>query len=76
MTSWTTGVCEAGGAGIHCLRTGGARPPVVRATLAFFHVVVVMYEEPTLKQAFGMEYESFRTDVPRWIPPLTPWRAE
>ena len=41
----------------------------------FFHVVVVMYEEPTLKQAFGTEYESFRTNVPRWIPRLTPWRT-
>jgi protein-S-isoprenylcysteine O-methyltransferase Ste14 len=42
----------------------------------FFHVVVVMYEEPTLKQTFGTEYESFRTHVRRWIPRLTPWRAE
>ena len=41
----------------------------------FFHVFVVMYEEPTLKQTFGTEYESFRTNVPRWIPRLTPWRA-
>jgi len=35
----------------------------------------VMYEEPTLKQTFGTEYESFRTNVPRWIPRLTPWRT-
>ncbi len=42
----------------------------------FFHVVVVMVEEPTLKETFGTEYESFRTHVPRWIPRLTPWRAE
>ena len=41
----------------------------------FFHVVVVVSEEPTLKQTFGTEYESFRTNVPRWIPRLTPWRA-
>jgi protein-S-isoprenylcysteine O-methyltransferase Ste14 len=41
----------------------------------FFHVFVVMYEEPTLTQTFGTEYESFRTNVPRWIPRLTPWRA-
>jgi protein-S-isoprenylcysteine O-methyltransferase Ste14 len=40
-----------------------------------FHVFVVIYEEPTLKQTFGTEYESFRTNVPRWIPRLTPWRA-
>jgi protein-S-isoprenylcysteine O-methyltransferase Ste14 len=41
----------------------------------FFHVWVVMIEEPTLKQTFSTEYESFRTNVPRWIPRLTPWRA-
>ena len=40
-----------------------------------FHVAVVMYEEPTLKETFGAKYESFRTNVPRWIPRLTPWRT-
>ena len=42
----------------------------------FFHGVVVIFEEPTLKQTFDTEYESFRTHVPRWIPRLTPWRAD
>jgi len=41
----------------------------------FFHVWVVMIEEPTLNQTFGKEYGSCRTNVPRWIPRLTPWRA-
>jgi protein-S-isoprenylcysteine O-methyltransferase Ste14 len=41
----------------------------------FFHVWVVAIEEPTLKQTFGTEYESFLTNVPRWIPRFTPWRA-
>jgi protein-S-isoprenylcysteine O-methyltransferase Ste14 len=41
----------------------------------FFHFQVVMFEEPTLKQTFGTEYESFRTNVPRWIPRFTPWRG-
>ena len=41
----------------------------------FFHVWVVMIEEPPLRQTFGMEYEIFRSNVPRWIPRLTPWRA-
>jgi protein-S-isoprenylcysteine O-methyltransferase Ste14 len=41
----------------------------------FFHIVVVMYEEPTLKQTFGLEYEAFRANVPRWIPRLTPRRV-
>ncbi|KRQ00930.1 methyltransferase family protein [Bradyrhizobium manausense] len=39
----------------------------------FFHVWVVMIEEPTLKQTFGTEYENFQTSVPRWIPRLPPW---
>ena len=29
MTNWTTAVCEANGIGIHYLRTGGAKPPLV-----------------------------------------------
>jgi protein-S-isoprenylcysteine O-methyltransferase Ste14 len=39
------------------------------------HIFVVVYEEPTLKRTFGTEYETFRANVPRWIPRLTPWRA-
>ena len=39
------------------------------------HVFVVTYEEPTLRRTFGMEYETFLANVPRWIPRLTPWRA-
>jgi protein-S-isoprenylcysteine O-methyltransferase Ste14 len=41
----------------------------------FFHVFVLVYEEPTLEQTFGAQYEDFRTNVPRWVPRLTPWRA-
>ena len=29
MPKATTGVCEANGIGIHCLRTGGSKPPLV-----------------------------------------------
>jgi N-formylmaleamate deformylase len=29
MTRWMTGVCETNGIGIHYLRTGGAKPPLV-----------------------------------------------
>jgi protein-S-isoprenylcysteine O-methyltransferase Ste14 len=42
----------------------------------FFHVWVVAYEEPTLEQTFGREYEAFRAAVPRWIPRMTPWRSD
>ena len=40
-----------------------------------FHLFVVAYEEPTLEQTFGGEYEAVRANVPRWIPRMTPWRA-
>jgi protein-S-isoprenylcysteine O-methyltransferase Ste14 len=42
----------------------------------FFHFWVVVYEEPTLEQTFGREFEAFRAAVPRWIPRMTPWRPE
>jgi len=36
----------------------------------FFHLFVLLYEEPVLKATFGSEYERFRAEVPRWIPRL------
>ena len=39
------------------------------------HLFVLAYEESTLRKTFGAEYESFRANVPRWIPRLTPWRG-
>jgi protein-S-isoprenylcysteine O-methyltransferase Ste14 len=41
-----------------------------------FHVFVVAFEEPTLAQKFGREYEAFRANVRRWIPRMTPWHAQ
>jgi len=32
-----------------------------------FHLLVVAYEEPTLRGRFGEAYESHRRSVPRWI---------
>ena len=37
-----------------------------------FHIFVLAYEEPTLRQSYGAEYESYRANVPRWLPRLTP----
>jgi protein-S-isoprenylcysteine O-methyltransferase Ste14 len=37
------------------------------------HVFVLGYEEPTLEQTFGAEYERYRANVPRWVPRLRPW---
>jgi protein-S-isoprenylcysteine O-methyltransferase Ste14 len=41
----------------------------------FFHLAVLVNEEPTLRQSFGAEYEIYCANVPRWLPRLTPWRA-
>src|SRR5690242_181531 len=41
----------------------------------FFHLAVITSEEPTLRESFGAEYESYCANVPRWLPRLTPWRA-
>lgn len=37
------------------------------------HVFVLTYEEPTLRRTFGAEYDTYRANVLRWIPRLTPW---
>ncbi|WP_246510052.1 methyltransferase family protein [Bradyrhizobium glycinis] len=39
----------------------------------FFHVWVVVIEEPTLDSSFGDEFAFFKANVPRWLPRLTPW---
>lgn len=45
---------------------------LVYAILVFllFHAFVTYYEEPTLKRKFGAAYESYRKNVPRWMPRL------
>jgi len=41
----------------------------------FFHLAVLIYEEPTLRTDYGSDYAAFCAAVPRWIPRLTPWTA-
>jgi protein-S-isoprenylcysteine O-methyltransferase Ste14 len=36
---------------------------------------VHIYEEPTLREAYGPSYEEFCEHVPRWLPRLTPWHG-
>jgi protein-S-isoprenylcysteine O-methyltransferase Ste14 len=33
-----------------------------------YHLRVVLYEEPALRNQFGSEYDGYRAVVPRWIP--------
>jgi protein-S-isoprenylcysteine O-methyltransferase Ste14 len=42
----------------------------VAAVTAF----VKLYEEPTLVESYGAEYEAYRRAVPGWRPRLRPWR--
>jgi protein-S-isoprenylcysteine O-methyltransferase Ste14 len=37
------------------------------------HLFVLIYEEPTLRRSFPVEYAVFSAHVPRWIPRLAPW---
>ena len=39
-------------------------------TAVGFHLVVVLYEEPGLRDRFGSDYERYLADVPRWLPRL------
>ena len=39
-----------------------------------FSLFVLLYEEPTLRKSYGLEYEEFCANVPRWIPHLRPRR--
>ena len=36
---------------------------------------VIFYEEPTLRNKFGTDYEEYRRNVRRWLPRLHPWNA-
>ena len=36
--------------------------------VAAFDTFVRLYEEPTLRQAYGEEYAAYSAAVPRWIP--------
>jgi protein-S-isoprenylcysteine O-methyltransferase Ste14 len=39
---------------------------------AILHTALVTWEEPQLKRRFGIEYEQYLREVPRWIPRLNP----
>lgn len=38
---------------------------------AMFHLLIVLYEEPHLRRAFGVEYEDYCSRVGRWLPTVS-----
>lgn len=46
------------------------------AVAAFFHLFVVLYEEPALRRQFGDSYERYRSQVHRWLPTPAAKRAQ
>jgi len=37
-------------------------------------LLVMFYEEPTLRRTFGADYEEYCRNVRRWLPRLRPWK--
>jgi protein-S-isoprenylcysteine O-methyltransferase Ste14 len=46
------------------------------AVWAVVAVFVRWYEEPTLLERYGEEYERYRRAVRAWLPRLRPWRPD
>lgn len=44
--------------------------------LLILNLIVLFIEERSLKRRFGESYEQYCKAVPRWIPRLTPYRAD
>ena len=57
------------------LLLGDARLLLWAAALwLLFHVFVLLYEEPHLRQRFGADYGAYCAAVPRWVPRFRPWQ--
>jgi protein-S-isoprenylcysteine O-methyltransferase Ste14 len=46
----------------------------VAAVALGVHLFVMFYEEPTLHQKFGADYDLYCRNVHRWLPRLRPWQ--
>ncbi len=47
----------------------GATVLLIYAAAMFLalHLLIVLHEEPELRQRFGEDYETYRKTVPRWL---------
>jgi protein-S-isoprenylcysteine O-methyltransferase Ste14 len=45
----------------------------VAAVALGVHLFVILYEEPTLRKKFGVDYEEYSRNVRRWWPRARPW---
>ena len=68
--------------GVACLLLGEAwlfsSVPLLKYALAvmvFFHLFVVIYEEPTLEHRFGESYQNYKGAVPRWGFTINPFQG-
>ena len=53
--------------------THGDSQSAVAAVVLGVHLFVVLYEEPTLRNKFGADYESYCRNVNRWWPRPRAW---
>lgn len=56
----------------------GLRPVAWLAAIfiAINATYIPLFEEPQLARRFGADYETYRRNVPRWVPRLRPWAGE
>jgi protein-S-isoprenylcysteine O-methyltransferase Ste14 len=45
-----------------------AMVPYILMVFVAFHLLIVLYEEPSFERRFGEEYRVYRSSVRRWIP--------
>lgn len=56
---------------------GHPNPRAIAAVTAValgVHLFVLLYEEPTLRRKFGVDYELYCQNVSRWLPRVKPWQ--
>lgn len=54
-------------------RANQAALTVALIALVGVGLFVRLYEEPTLRQKFGVDYDEYCSNVPRWIPRWHAW---